>query len=310
MSTMSSQAPRVLGVVQSALTFEVPAKACDSHLHVFGPPERFPFASVRPYTPGNALVEDLVELHRALRLERVVIVQPTVYGTDNSRMIDALRRLNGELGRQARGIAVVDQAIGNDQLERMHEAGVRGLRVNLVSKDFAPAAVAETLQAVASLAAPLGWHVQTYAPLALIAAVSEAIERLAVPLVVDHFGRPRASEGLAQPGFDKLLALVRSGKVYVKLSAAYRISDLPGYPDAAPIARALIQANPERMLWGTDWPHVEDRKAGAPMRKFGEIDAFRAEDNGAVLNRFKEWVASASLLQKILVDNPAQLYGF
>jgi predicted TIM-barrel fold metal-dependent hydrolase len=126
-----------------------------------------------------------------------------------------------------------------------------------------------------------------------------------VPLVVDHFGRPKAELGVGQPGLAELLALLRTGKVYVKVSATYRISQLPGYPDAAPIARAMIEANPDRIVWGTDWPHP-----GGPKRDPAVIEPFRPEDNGAALNRLASWTKDSKELTKILVDNPARLYQF
>jgi predicted TIM-barrel fold metal-dependent hydrolase len=288
---------------QSTPAFDVPAGACDCHLHVFGPPGRFPMAPNRPYTPGPATVEDLLALHEVLRLDRVVIVQPTTYGVDNACMVDALRRLKG----RARGIAVVDASVTDAALEDMDRAGVRGLRVNLAASDIAPEAARQRLQSAAARAAPLGWHVQTYAPLGLIESARELIEELPVPLVIDHFGRPRAAAGTRQPGFDSLLALVRSGKVYVKLSAPYRVSERAGYSDAEPLACALIEANADRMLWGTDWPHVEERKGGPPRRP-DEVQPFREEDNGAALNRLARWAETPAVLRKILVENPAQLY--
>ena len=153
--------------------------------------------------------------------------------------------------------------------------------------------------------APLGWHVQTYTNLAILAALHDTILALPTTLVVDHFGRPQAARGTTQPGFDALLALLRSGKVYVKISAPYRISQLPHYPDTAPLARAMIDANPDRIVWGTDWPHP-----GAAKRDPAVIEPFRPEDDGAALNRLAGWTKNRTELQKILVDNPARLYQF
>jgi predicted TIM-barrel fold metal-dependent hydrolase len=305
-----SSVPIVPGIAQSAPAFDVPPGACDCHVHVFGPAIRFEFAAARPYTPGPALAEDLLALQQALRLQRAVVVQPTAYGVDNRCLIDALQRLNGPGARGARGVAVADASTGKDELRAMEHAGVRGLRVNLVSGNAPVALASDRLRAAAESAARLGWHVQTYAPLSLIAGLHEVIGKLPVSLVVDHFGRPRARDGMAQPGFDALLELVRSGKVYVKLSAPYRISDRPGYADAEPLARALIAANPERMLWGTDWPHIEESKPGAAPRALAQIVPFRQEDNGAALDRLARWASTRETLRRILVDNPARLYGF
>jgi predicted TIM-barrel fold metal-dependent hydrolase len=289
----------------TAPAFEVPAGACDCHVHVFGPADRFAFAPDRRYTPGPASVEDLMALQRTLNLERVVIVQPSVYGSDNACTIDALRRL----GACARAVAVIDGATSDAALRAMHEAGVRGLRLNLeTTGKHDPVLARELLVQAVARVAPLGWHVQVYTSLAVIAALGETIQSLPVPLVVDHFGRADAAKGISQPGFDALVALVKSGKVYVKLSAPYRISAQPDYADAAPIARALIEANPDRMLWGSDWPHPGG-KPGEPRRP-EVIEPFRPEDDGAALNRLRSWTPDRVRLRKILVENPARLYGF
>jgi predicted TIM-barrel fold metal-dependent hydrolase len=292
----------ILGVSHAAPAFEVPRNACDCHTHVFGPHARFPLASDRLYTPGPALVEDLEALHRALSIDRVVVVHPSVYGTDNACTVDALRRL----GKRARGVAVIDRGVSDAALADMHAAGVRGVRVNLETYGrHDPAAARRQLVEAAARVAPLGWHVQTYTNLAMIAALHDTIRTLPTTLVVDHFGRAQAASGCGQPNFDTLLGLLRSGKVYVKISAAYRISQQPDYADAAALARALIAANPDRVVWGTDWPHP-----GAARRDPAVIEPFRPEDDGAALNRLAQWAGDRATLRKILVDNPAMLYQF
>lgn len=299
---MSAAAQTILGVAHTAPAFAVPSGACDCHTHIFGPPEQFPLSPKRLYTPGPASIGDLLALHKALHIERVVIVHPSPYGADNACTVDAVRKL----GTRARGVAVIDDTISDAMLSDMHAAGVRGVRVNLESFGQSdPAAARRQLLYAAERVAPLGWHVQTYTNLAILAALHDTILTLPTTLVVDHFGRAQASGGIAQPGFEQFLALLRSGKVYVKISAPYRISQQPQYPDAAPIARALIAANPDRIVWGTDWPHP-----GAAKRDPAVIEPFRPEDNGAALNRLAEWTKSRAELQKILVDNPARLYQF
>jgi predicted TIM-barrel fold metal-dependent hydrolase len=291
-----------LGVKHTPPAFEVPRNACDCHTHIFGPIEKFPFSDKRRYTPGPASIEDLEALHRALHIDRVVIVHPSPYGADNSCTLDAVRRV----GPRARGVAVIDDTISAHMLADMHAAGIRGVRVNLETYgESDPAVAGRQLQQAAERVAPLGWHVQTFTNLAIIAALHDAILALPTTLVVDHFGRPQAAHGTAQPGFETLLALLRSGKVYVKISAPYRISQLPHYPDAAPIARAMIAANPDRIVWGSDWPHP-----GAVKRDPAAIEPFRPEDDGAALNRLAGWTKNRAELQKILVDNPARLYQF
>ena len=292
----------VLDVAHTPPSFEVPSGACDCHTHIFGPAERFPFSAKRLYTPGPASIADLEAMHRALHIERVVVVHPSPYGADNSCTVDAVRKL----GNRARGVAVIDDTISDAMLADMHAAGVRGVRVNLESYGESDPAVARRhLQHAAERVAPLGWHVQTYTNLAILAALHDTILKLPTTLVVDHFGRPQAALGITQSGFEQFLALLRSGKIYVKISAPYRISQQAHYSDAAPIARAIIAANPDRIVWGSDWPHP-----GAAKRDPAVIEPFRPEDNGQALNRLAEWTKDRTEVQKILVDNPARLYKF
>ena len=292
----------VLDVAHTPPSFEVPSGACDCHTHIFGPAERFPFSAKRLYTPGPASIADLEAMHRALHIERVVVVHPSPYGADNSCTVDAVRKL----GNRARGVAVIDDTISDAMLADMHAAGVRGVRVNLESYGESDPAVARRhLQHAAERVAPLGWHVQTYTNLAILAALHDTILKLPTTLVIDHFGRPQAALGITQSGFEQFLALLRSGKIYVKISAPYRISQQPHYSDAAPIARAIIAANPDRIVWGSDWPHP-----GAAKRNPAVIEPFRQEDDGEALNRLAGWARDRTGLQKILVDNPARLYQF
>ena len=295
----------VLGVAQTAPAFDVPRGACDCHTHIFGPAARFPFSPQRVYTPGDASIEDLEALHRALRLDRVVIVHPSPYGADNACSIDALRRL----GARSRGVAVIDAATSGAALREMHDAGVRGVRVNLETGGVHdPVAARRLLEEAAARAAPLGWHLQTFTNLNVIATLHDVMLGLPTTLVIDHFGRAAAAKGVAQPGFDALLSLVRSGKAYVKISASYRISQHPDHEDAAALARALIDANPDRVVWGSDWPHPGGTlRTGADRDK---IEPFIRVDDGRALNRLAEWAGDRSRLTKILVDNPARLYGF
>ncbi len=298
---MQKLAP-ILGVTHTPPSIEVPRNACDCHVHIFGPAAKFPYSSKRLYTPGDASIDDLKALHRALHIERVVIVHPSPYGADNSCTTNAVRKL----GDQARGVAVIDEATSASELADMHAAGIRGVRVNLETSGVNdPAAAGRQLQRAAERVAPLGWHVQTYTNLAILAALHGTILALPTTLVVDHFGRAQAAGGAAQPGFAALLALLESGKVYVKISAPYRISQLDDYPDTAPLARAMIEANSERIVWGTDWPHP-----GGARHDPAAIEPFRPEDDGAALNRLAGWTRNRAELQKILVDNPARLYQF
>lgn len=293
----------VLGVTQSPVTFDVPASACDCHTHIFGPDDKFPLSPDRRYTPGRASIEDLDALHRMLGIDRVVVVHPSPYGADNACTVDAVRRM----GARARGVAVIDDNTSDAELAAMHAAGIRGVRVNLESSGVNdPSAAERRLQYASARVARLGWHVQTFTNLDVLAPLANAIMQLPTPLVVDHFGLAQAALGTGQPGFAELLSLLRSGKVYVKISAAYRISNLPGHADAAPIARAIIDANADRVVWGTDWPHPGGGSRGDPAA----VEPFCRIDNGAALNRLASWTRDATELRKILVDNPARLYQF
>ena len=295
------------GVTHTSPALRVPAGACDCHVHVFGPYDRFPLWSGRRYTPGPASVEDLLALQRALRLARVVVVQASPQGTDNACLVEALRRLPAG-GSQARGVAVIGGETTDRELEAMHAAGVRGVRVNLESQgESDPAAARRQLREAAARATPLGWHVQTYTTLPVLVSVADEIGALPVPLVVDHFGRASAAGGTGQAGFGVLLDLVRSGKVWVKLSAVYRISDRADGADAGALAQALTEANPERVVWGTDWPHPG---GGGGPRSPDVVEPFFPIDDGRALNRLHEWIGDPVRLAKILVDNPARLYGF
>jgi predicted TIM-barrel fold metal-dependent hydrolase len=286
------------------VNFDVPTGACDCHVHIFGDPQRFPFSPARTYTPGSASVEELTALHRALHIDRVVVVNPSVYGTDNSCTLDAVKRL----GSGARAIAVIDEKTPDASLDNMDRAGVRGIRINLETGGQADPQVArQRFQAgVVRIQTRRNWNIQVYARLALVDAIADLIHDAPVPVVLDHFGGAKAALGLAQPGFETLLQLLRSGKVYLKISGAYRSSTLaPEYTDVAPLAKALIAANPQRILWGTDWPHPST----APGPKT-EISPFFPIDDGRLFNQFAAWVPEPALRKAILVDNPAKLYSF
>ena len=284
--------------------FKVPSGACDCHTHIFGDPARFPFAAARTYTPESASVEEMRKLHHALHTTRVVIVQPSVYGTDNTCTLDAIRRLAPD----ARGIAVIDERTPDTALDEMHRTGIRGIRINLatVGQNDPEVGRRRLTDAIARVRTR-GWHVQMYTQLPVIAALQREISSSPVPIVFDHFGGAQASGGVRQAGFELLLDLVRAGHAYVKVSAPYRGStSAPDFADMAPLAKALIAANVQRILWGTDWPHPDT----APGRQPTEISPLKQIDDGRVLNQFAQWAPDARVRKAILVDNPAALYGF
>jgi predicted TIM-barrel fold metal-dependent hydrolase len=191
----------------------------------------------------------------------------------------------------------------------MHRAGIRGVRVNLeTAGETDPGAARRNLAAAVERVAPRGWHVQVYTRLSVVAELSDEIARLPVPIVFDHFGGAQAAGGVDQPGFAALLQLVGAGHAYVKVSAAYRSSEkAPAYGDVAPLAKALIAANPDRIVWGTDWPHPH---AAASDMALDELAPFYDIDDGLALNQLALWAPSAAIRRKILVDNPARLYDF
>ncbi|MFN0100497.1 MAG: amidohydrolase family protein [Bryobacteraceae bacterium] len=288
------------------VNFAVPARACDCHTHIFGDPKQFPFFAGRAYTPQPALPADMKAHLRELQMERVVIVTPSVYGTDNAATLYGIR----EMGKGARGIAVIDEKTTERELDAMHKGGVRGIRLNLTTAGITdPAQGRERFQRAAARMKSRGWHIQMNATLGVIAGIRELVMESPVPVVFDHFGGAKAALGVTQPGFADLVELVRSGKAYVKISGAYRASEKgPDYPDAAPLAQALIAANAGRIVWGTDWPHPDS--PGPAGRKATEVGAPLPIDDGRLLNQLPVWAPDSTVRKKILVDNPARLYGF
>jgi predicted TIM-barrel fold metal-dependent hydrolase len=288
------------------VNFDVPAGACDTHTHVFGDPRRFPFAAVRNYTPEPASVAEMRALHKALHTDRVVIVHPSVYGTDNSCTLDGMK----QLGSIARGIAVIDEKTPESALDEMDRAGVRGIRVNLeTSGQSDPAVGRQRFQEAVDRIKPRSkWHIQVYTRLSVIEGIKDQVMAAPMPVVFDHFGGAQAALGVSQPSFDTLLNLVRAGKAYVKISAPYRSSTQPpDYADVAALAKALIAANPQRMLWGSDWPHPAAPVAHRPVT---DITPLWQVDDGRIFNQLPLWAPDAALRKTILVENPAKLYGF
>ena len=288
---------------------EIPTGATDCHVHVFDP-TRFPYAATRDYTPGVADLADLEKLRARLGISRLVLVQPSVYGTDNRCLLDALRRLTP---RVARGIAVIDPtATTDDELHTLQRLGVVGVRINLNVKGrgYAAPAVRAMSQTLARVQ-PFGLIAQIYVDLALLEALSDTIEAATVPVLLDHFAGAQAQLGLDQPGFATLPRLLATGKVWIKLSAPYRASHQgPDYPDVAPIARELIRHKPDRMVWASDWPHTGNGAQRAAARSSTDIEPFRVVEDAHVLGLLAAWAGNDATYRAILVDNPHRLYGF
>ena len=282
---------------QTTVRFAVPAHACDCHTHVFGD---FPLIAGRSYTPEFALPAEMSALHKALHIERVVIVTPSVYGTDNAATLHGMKLR----GKSARGVAVIDERTPDRELAGMNRAGMRGIRLNLSNGPRSATPPRERFQAAVRRVQPLGWHIQMLSSPAVIGSIKDLVQASLVPVVFDHFGGADLSQGMEQPGFSDLVDLVRSGKAHVKIS-------IPGvhagrFAGALPMAQTLVAANADRILWGTDWPHP----LAARGRKATEVSPFFPIDDGDVLNQLPLWAPEAATRHKILVDNPARLYGF
>ena len=245
-------------------------------------------------------------LHRSLHIQRVVIVTPSVYGTDNSASLYGIQAR----GATARGVAVIGEKTKDSDLDALRKAGFRGIRINLATVGQSDASLGRRrFQASVGRAKDHSLHIQMYVGLPMLSEMKDLVEASPVPVVFDHFGGAQAADGIEQPGFGDLAALLRSGKAWVKISGAYRASThAPDYPDAAPLAKALIAANPDRVIWGTDWPHPNSTTPeGHPV---SEVTPLFQIDDGLLLNQLALWAPDPAIRKKILVDNPAKLYGF
>lgn len=274
--------------------FLLPAGACDTHAHVFGPACHYPYAPNRTYTPPDAPVGAYLHLHRRLGIARGVLIQPSVYGTDNSLQLDALAYLRAQ-GLAYRGVAVVDADVSEAELDRLQAGGHCGVRMNLL---FKGGIAWRDVAALAERLAGRGWHLQFLIDVSTFEDLEARVRALPVPVVIDHMGHMPCYKGLADPGFQALLNLLRDGQAWVKLSGAYRMTaqQHPPYDDVAPFAQALIEANAGRCVWGSDWPHPH---FSIPMPNDGDL-----------IDLLARWAPDETVRNRILVDNPAALYGF
>ena len=272
--------------------FTPPPGACDAHCHVFGPADRFPFSPGRSYTPPDAGIDDLARLRRRLGLSRAVLVQASCHGTDNAALADALRRGRGRYA----GVAMIDDATSDGELEELHECGVRGTRVNFVAHLGGAPDLAAFERTVARVA-PRGWHVVLHFDAADLPTYADLLDGLPCPYVIDHMARVDAAAGLDQEPFQALLRLMDDERCWVKVSGAERLTaaGAPPYDDVVPFARALIDAAPDRILWGTDWPHPNVR---------------HMPDDGDLLDLLADFAPDEATRDRILVDNPARLHQF
>lgn len=271
---------------------KAPPGACDTHMHIYGAPERFPFAPGPAHKPPPASVEDYLTMLDRIGVERVVVVQPAGYGTDNRCTVDAVARM----GSRARGVATVDASVSDEELQRLSDAGMRGARFHMLPGGAVPW---EMLEEVAAKVKPFGWHVQVQLPGEELPEREALLRGLPVDLVIDHIGRIPEPIEVNHPGFRTLLGLVETGRCWVKLSAPNITSPegAPEFAKAGRLASALASAAPERMLWASNWPHPGNPPEDKP-------------DEGMLLDTLLHWVKDEKVRQGILVDNPARLYGF
>jgi D-galactarolactone isomerase len=269
-------------------SFRLPANACDCHMHIYD--SRFPVAAGAKLRPADATVAMYRLLQRRLGTTRNVVVTPSTYGTDNRCTLDALT----QFGPAARGVAVADESISDEELKQLDRAGVRGLRFNLA---VGAVTTVDMIEPLAHRVEPLGWHVQINMPLDELERHRMMLRRLPVPAVFDHFGRIPLPAGEKHPAFALIMDLMREGRAYIKLSGAYLASKVgaPMYSDVTPLAHAFINAAPDQVVWGSDWPHPTETSK---------------PNDAALLSLLAQWAESDELRERILVANPARLYRF
>jgi predicted TIM-barrel fold metal-dependent hydrolase len=269
---------------------KMPAGACDCHAHLFGPQTKYRYAANRRYTPPDATLDDYIGMLKTIGVERAVLVQPSVYLTDNAVILDALALKRFPL----RAVAAVSNDVSDAELARMNALGVRGVRINFRNNNGATPDMAPRL---AERIAPLGWHLQVHVNGKDFAAAVPLLEDLAVDVVLDHIVQVPVTDGLNSSAFDAIRQFVRTGRGWVKLSAPMRMSNQEyPYADVNPFVQALVDIAPERMLWATDWPHTTLTK--------------KMPNDGDLVDLLSTWIPDAETRRTLLVDNPARLYGF
>jgi 2-pyrone-4,6-dicarboxylate lactonase len=299
MADTAEEPPRIAGAVPHPKRPRVlpPPGAWDSHFHIFGPSDRFPYQPGRGYTPPDAPVERLISLLDHLGFANGLVVQGNAHVYDNSVVLDALERFP----RRLRGVAITDTRIKPETLRDWHKRGMRGLRFHLFPQQphYRRGVGLDVFDVFRKTMADLGWVAQFFCDHRMLAPSAAALRDIArdMPVIVDHLGMVPAAQGVADPNFQALLKLVGDGDAYVKVSAVYRLSELyPDYADARPLHDALLRANPERLMWGTDWPHPS-------------IPANVMPDDGHLLDLFHDWTPDEGTRHNILVDTPARLFA-
>ncbi len=275
--------------------FALPRGTIDCHAHIFGPESKYALSPARGYTPPDASLETYLELHRTLGgIERAVLTQPSVYGTDNSCMLDAVDLMDGRF----KAVAAVDENITDMELEVLHARRVRGARVNIVDKGGMPFDGIAAVRRFTERIKDLGWHLEVLIHVHEFEDLRATMNSMAVDVSVGHLGYMKTDNGIDHPGFREFLDLVRDGHCWVKVSGSYRITTMEKTPycDVTPYAKALIEANEDRVIWGTDWPHPA-LKGNMP-------------NDGALLDQLADWAPDEAVRKKILVENSEKLYGF
>ena len=271
--------------------FTMPAGACDSHVHVFEAAARYPSVAMPHYTLPDGGLEKLQRMTEVLALQRFVIVQPSYYGTDNSCMLDAL----SAAGPHARGVAMVEENSTERELHAMHVRGVRALRLDLFLRSaWRTADIIAYIEHSVRRTRAIGWHVQFYTPGWVVRDLLPFLAGLDADFVIDHMGYMLESDGLTDTDFDRLLDVIRKGRGWIKLSAPYRLAKDGNFERLKPMARAIIEAAPDRVIWGSDWPHIPEG----------------GRDTGALLNLLSDWAPDEAARRRILVENPGKLFGF
>jgi predicted TIM-barrel fold metal-dependent hydrolase len=273
----------------------LPKGAIDTHVHVFE--AGYPLSPDRGYNPPHSTLADLKHLHATLGVERVVFTQPSVYGTDNSAILDAMAALNAETQNRARAVVAITMDISDAELAKLDASGVRGVRLNTDNKGGMPIGLDQIGELEARIR-PFGWHIEWLFPGKDIVELMPVFARQTVPLSIGHFAYQPASAGVDAPCFQALLELMRRGNTWMKISGANRVSatDLPPYDDVKPLARALIEAAPGRIMWGTDWPHPNKYIVNP--------------NDGDLVDAFGDWVGDEGMRRRIMVDTPAAFYRF
>ena len=273
----------------------LPKGSIDTHVHIFE--SHFPLFEGRGYNPPDSTLEDLIHLHQTLGIDRVVFTQPSVYGVDNSAILKGMNVLNEKIPNKARGVCAIKMDASENFLQELHGQGIRGVRLNLDNKGGMPLELKE-ISKLEDKIKSLGWHLEYLFPGKDIVELEPVLSNASVPISIGHFAYQPATAGINSDGFKTLLKLVKDGNTWIKISGANRVSetDLPPYDDVLPMARALVEANSDNVMWGTDWPHPNKYEVNP--------------NDGDLVNWFGEWITDDTMRKQIMVTNSELFYDF